>query len=59
MTEGYLDDGTTLEVDGLKALLDEVRECTLKERLAAIVARLDPGEGALRDDLTVLAIDDA
>ena len=59
VTEGYLDDGTTLEVDGLKALLDEVRECTLKERLAAIVARLDPGEGALRDDLTVLAIDDA
>ena len=59
VTEGYLDDGTTLEVDGLKAMLEEARDRGLRERLAAIVARLDPGDGALRDDLTILAIDDA
>jgi len=59
VTEGYLDDGTTLEVDGLKAMLEEARESSLRERLLAIVARLDPAKGALRDDLTILAIDDA
>ena len=59
VTEGYLDDGTTLEVDGLKALLEEARDRSLRERLATVVSRLDPGDGALRDDVTILAIDDA
>lgn len=59
VTEGYLPDGTTLEVDGLKAMLEEARDSSLRERLAAVVSRLDPGDGDLRDDLTILAIDDS
>lgn len=58
VTEGYLEDGTTLEVEGLKSLIARLDGLGLTDRLEAIVARLDRGD-ALRDDVTVLVVEDA
>lgn len=59
VTEGYREDGSELEVEGVMALLNENRASLLGERLRRIAAVIDRGEGALRDDLTVIGIDGA
>ncbi|MEE8141390.1 MAG: SpoIIE family protein phosphatase, partial [Alphaproteobacteria bacterium] len=58
VTEGYTDGGAPLEVEGLKALIRKNAALTLAGRVDAVINRLRHGTGALRDDLTVLAIED-
>lgn len=58
VTEGYLEDGAELQVEGLKTLIREHCGLAVKERIDAFVTRIVKADTALRDDLTVLAIDD-
>ncbi len=58
VTEGFVDGGDTLEVGGLKALIREHGSATIPVRLAAVIDRITRGDTTLRDDLTILAIDD-
>ncbi len=58
VTEGYLEDGRELEVGGLKKLIVENATAAPGDRLAAVIARIDRGNTALRDDLTMIVIDD-
>ncbi len=58
VTEGYLEDGRELEVGGFKELIRENSKLNVSGRLDAVIDRIDRGDEALRDDLTVLAIDD-
>lgn len=58
MTEGYLEDGSMLEVEGLKKLLRENAAMPVIERLQTILSPLYRENVALHDDLTVLAVDD-
>lgn len=58
VTEGYLADGGELGRDGLKRLMAETATLAPAERLAAVTDRLArPGE-SLRDDVTLLIVDD-
>lgn len=59
VTEGSVEDGSPLGVDGMKALIEENVSLPASERLQAVVGRLLREEEALHDDLTILAIDDA
>jgi len=59
VTEGYLEDGRELEVGGFKDLIRENANLDVNGRLEAVINLIDRGDAALRDDLTVLAIDDA
>ncbi len=59
VTEGYLEDGRELEVEGFKELIRKNADLSVAGRLEAVVNLVDRGDAALRDDLTVLAIDDA
>ncbi len=58
VTEGYLADGRELGVGGLKTLLRENASARPGDRLASVIARIDRGNTVLRDDLTMIAIDD-
>jgi len=58
VTEGYTDDGIELEVDGIKAMLSAHADTKLDQRLEMVAALINSGGGPLRDDLTLLAIDD-
>ena len=58
ITEGTLENGDPLETEGVTALIHEHASLDLAERIDAIVAPLNHGQGALRDDLTLLGIDD-
>ena len=58
MTEGYLENGDMLGVDGVKSLISKNAELAVPERLDAILSHLNPENAALRDDLTFLAIED-
>lgn len=58
VTEGYLEDGSEFQVDGLKKFIADNGMLTAPERLEAIVSRIDCGGRALRDDLTLLVIED-
>jgi len=58
MTEGYLEDGSMLEVDGLKKRITEFSALPAMERLHTLLEPLYRENVALHDDLTVLAIDD-
>ncbi len=58
VTEGYLEDGGELTADGLMRLLGERASETPPERLGAVIECLDREDAVLRDDLTLLAIDD-
>jgi sigma-B regulation protein RsbU (phosphoserine phosphatase) len=59
VTEGYLEDGSELEVEGFKALIRDNAALDTSGRLEAVISLIKRGDTALRDDLTVLAIDDA
>jgi len=58
VTDGYADDGAPLEVEGLKALIRKNDSLTLAGRVDAVISRLKQGAKTLRDDITVLAIED-
>jgi len=58
VTEGYLEDGSELTAEGLKKLLVDKAGVPVGERLEAVIGLIDRGDVALRDDLTLLAIDD-
>ncbi len=58
VTEGYLEDGGELRVDGFKELIRANARLTATARIDAVIGRIDRGDGALHDDLTVLAIED-
>jgi sigma-B regulation protein RsbU (phosphoserine phosphatase) len=58
VTEGYLEDGRELKVEGLKELIGKHTGLDVGGRLSAVIARINRGDAALRDDLTLLAIDD-
>ncbi len=58
MTEGYLEDGSMLEVEGLKKLLRENAAVPVIERLQTILKPIYRENVILHDDLTVLAVDD-
>ena len=59
VTEGYLEDGRELKVGGLKKLIRENAALNVKGKLNAVIDCVDRGDAELRDDLTLLAIDDA
>jgi len=61
VTEGYVTDKEELGVDGLKAMIEEaLREgLTPDQRLDRVAARLTTSGKPLRDDVTILVIDDA
>lgn len=59
VTEGYLEDGRELEVEGFKTLMRENANLNAVGRLGAVINLINRDDTALRDDLTVLAIDDA
>ena len=58
LTEGYLEDGATFEVEGLKASITENGGLALSDRLDAVIGRVKRGDDALRDDVTILGIED-
>ncbi len=59
VTEGYIEGGETLEVEGLKAMLDANADMPAADRLNAVISRIRQTAGPLRDDLTLLAVNDA
>jgi len=58
VTEGYLADGSELGVEGTMALLDKHRLDELGVRLKTIISGVEAGGAILRDDLTILGVDD-
>ena len=59
VTEGYTADGEELGVEGVKAMLSTHADEKLNRRLEMVAALINRDGGPLRDDLTLLAIDDA
>ena len=59
VTEGYTADGNEMEADGVKRQLMDTNLEPVGTRLQRIAQAIDRGEGALRDDLTLLGIDGA
>ena len=59
VTEGYLEDGRELEVEGFKASIQDNASLDARGRLEVVIDLIKRGDTALRDDLTLLAIDDA
>jgi sigma-B regulation protein RsbU (phosphoserine phosphatase) len=58
VTEGYLEDGSELGADGLKKILVEKASKPAIARLATVIECINRENVALRDDLTLLSIDD-
>ncbi len=56
ITEWQDADGAMLGARGLKALLRELAPLPPRERLDALVERLDPGDRPLHDDMTMLLV---
>lgn len=59
VTEGYVEDSKTLEVEGLKSILESNAGLPTADRLNAVVDRLRRAGHPFRDDLTLLAVSDA
>ncbi len=58
VTEGYLADGSELGVEGAMDLLRKHRLDDLAPRLQTVIGGVEGGGETLRDDLTILGIDD-
>jgi len=58
VTEGYLEDGSELADEGLKKILADKASEPARARLQTVIACINREGVALRDDLTLLAIDD-
>ena len=59
VTEGYLQDGSEMQTEGLKRIITDFRDEPADARLQAVISRIEQAGVALRDDLTLLVIDDA
>lgn len=59
VTEGTLEDGSMLGVEGVVDILNDGAGQPLATRLGAIVARVHRGDGDLHDDLTILGVSQA
>lgn len=57
VTEGYQADGSELEVAGLTRILQSGRNKTVANRLAEVIDTIHTGKGPLRDDITLLCIE--
>jgi len=58
VTEGYLEDGSELGIDGVHERLAAHRLDDLQVRLQSVIGSVEAGGAALRDDLTMLGVDD-
>jgi sigma-B regulation protein RsbU (phosphoserine phosphatase) len=58
ITEGFLKDGTTLRVEGLTDILRRQAGMATSDRIGAVSAVFADAGRPLRDDITLLAIDD-
>ncbi len=58
VTEGYLADGSEMGVTGLIKILLAGADRTAAERLADVVRAIEEGGGAIRDDTTLLCLED-
>jgi len=58
VTEGYLEDGSEMEVEGLQKILVDNSDQPTGERLSEVVKRVNLDGTKLRDDITILAVDD-
>jgi phosphoserine phosphatase RsbU/P len=58
VTEGYLEDGSELESEGLMKILVDKAADPVMARLQTVIDCINRENVALRDDLTLLAIDD-
>ncbi len=58
VTEGILDDGSELKETGLMATLNTLTDRPVAEQLVAVASLFSDGERTLRDDVTMIAIDD-
>jgi len=58
VTEGYLEDGSEMQIEGLKQILTDHLGEHAQARLQAVISRIEQVGIALRDDLTMLVIDD-
>ncbi len=58
LTEGYTGPGNELGSDGVRDLIDSGRDMPLGERMERIIAAVRDSGETLRDDLTMLGIDD-
>ncbi len=58
VTEGYLETGATLQVSGLERAIGEHGTLPLPDRVDAIANLFKSAGGLLRDDVTLLAVDD-
>jgi len=58
VTEGYREDGSELEVDGLKEILGDNQRAAIRDQLSLVVDSVYRAGVKLRDDITLLVIDD-
>jgi len=58
VTEGYLEDGSEFGAEGLMTLLTDMAGAPAADRLDAVTTRINRDNVALRDDLTLLVVDD-
>ncbi len=59
VTEGFLGDGATLGAEGLMRIIRDTSDRPAPKRLRAVTDLFLSGGRSLRDDITMLAIDDA
>ncbi len=59
LTEGFVSDGNSLGVEGIKQAIEGHLELVPQSRLQALVEPLTQGERSLRDDITLLVIEKA
>lgn len=58
VTEGYIDDGVELGIDGLKEMMTEAGGENVQALLNEVREKIGGGGRVLRDDVTLIAIDD-
>ncbi len=59
VTEGYVLGGAELGIEGVHGLLGETHAQDLEQRLSRVIGAVEGGGDTLRDDLTMLGVDDA
>lgn len=57
VTEGHLEDGSMLEIEGVERILQDYGNLPLPERLSIFKTIIDRGDAQLHDDLTILGLD--
>jgi len=59
VTEGFLDNGDPLKVDGLKKIIHEQSGETVSRRIESVISCLSSAGQTRRDDITILAVEDS